>query len=96
MTVALVVDFQIDRQHVTDFTGAIEQNARASRAEPGCRQFDVCQDPREPTTFLLYELYDDDAAVGAHIASAHYREFDEAVAGWVRHKAVRRLDLLPR
>jgi len=96
MTVALVVDFQIDRHHVGDFAGAVAENARASRSEPGCRQFDICQDPHEATTFLLYELYDDDAAVGAHIASAHYRQFDEGVASWVRHKAVRRLDLLPR
>jgi quinol monooxygenase YgiN len=42
-------------------------------AEPGCREYHVHR-LEEPGRFLLYEQYDDAAAVAAHHATAHYRE----------------------
>jgi autoinducer 2-degrading protein len=89
---ALVVEFRIQPQFVHDFAAAIEDNARASReTEPGCRQFDVCRDPADPALFFLYELYDDDAAIQAHLQSAHFLQMDQRTAGWVQSKVVRRL-----
>jgi (4S)-4-hydroxy-5-phosphonooxypentane-2,3-dione isomerase len=88
----LVVEFRVHPQHVQAFRNAMAENARASReTEPGCRQFDVCRDPTDPALFFLYELYDDEAAVQAHIASAHFRHFDALCAPWVAAKTVRRL-----
>ena len=88
----LVVDFRIHPAHVGDFAAAIAANARASlEREPGCRQFDVCTDPADPCVVFLYELYDDEAAVQAHLRCAHFLAFNEASAAWVQHKAVRRL-----
>jgi autoinducer 2-degrading protein len=89
---ALVVEFRIQPQFVHDFAAAIEDNARASReTEPGCRQFDVCRDPADSTLFFLYELYDDEAAIQAHLKSAHFLQMDQHTADWVHGKVVRRL-----
>jgi (4S)-4-hydroxy-5-phosphonooxypentane-2,3-dione isomerase len=89
---ALVVEFRIHAVHVEAFAQAIAANARASVAnEPGCHQFDVCRDPMEPALFFLYELYEDEAAIAAHLASAHFLEMDSLTKPWVAHKAVRRL-----
>ena len=86
---ALVVTFHIKSEHVAAFDVAITDNARASReTEPGCRQFDVCRDPQNSQLFFLYELYDDDAAIAAHMASAHFKSMDSATAAWVEHKQV--------
>jgi quinol monooxygenase YgiN len=86
---ALVVEFLIRPEHVAAFEAAIVENARASRdTEPGCRQFDVCRDPADPRLFLLYELYDDEAAVQAHLRAAHFLTMDERTAGWVERKTV--------
>lgn len=88
---ALIVDFRIKPGHVEAFDAAITQNARESReTEPGCRQFDVCRDPQDPQLFFLYELYDDDAAITAHLQSAHFKAMDSATAGWVESKSVRK------
>jgi quinol monooxygenase YgiN len=88
---ALVVEFRIKPGHERDFEAAIVDNARASLdTEPGCRQFDVCRDPADPAFFFLYELYDDEAAVKAHLASAHFLAMNQASAHWVAHKQVRR------
>lgn len=86
---ALIVSFHIKPEHVAAFEVAIADNARASReTEPGCRQFDVCRDPQNPQLFFLYELYDDDAAIAAHMQSAHFKAMDAATATWVAHKQV--------
>jgi quinol monooxygenase YgiN len=89
---ALVVEFHIKPAFVHDFEAAIAENARASReTEPGCRQFDVCRDPADPSLFFLYELYDDEAAIQTHLRSAHFLQMAAATASWVDAKVVRTL-----
>lgn len=95
MKQVLVVDFHIKPEHIDAFAVAIADNARASVAhEPGCRQFDVCRDPADPALFVLYEVYDDEAAVQAHLQAPHFLAMDEATRTWVQHKRVQRLDRL--
>jgi quinol monooxygenase YgiN len=89
---ALVVEFRIKPEHAEAFATAIIDNARASLAtETGCRQFDVCRDPADATLFFLYELYDDEAAIQAHLQSAHFLRMDRLSTGWIDRKTVRRL-----
>ena len=89
---ALVVEFRIKPDHVAAFDVAIAENARLSReTEPGCKQFDICRDAAEPALFYLYELYDDEAAIQAHLASAHFTRMNAQTADWVASKAVRKL-----
>lgn len=87
---ALIVEFRIKPEHVAAFDVAITDNARASRdTEPGCRQFDVCRDPDDAQLFFLYELYDDAAAIDAHLRSGHFQQMNAATADWVERKVVR-------
>lgn len=89
---ALVVEFRIKPEHIDAFAVAIAENARLSReTEPGCHQFDVCRDAAEPGLFFLYELYDDDAAIQAHLATAHYQQMNAQTLAWVASKTVRKL-----
>ena len=90
---ALVVEFRIKAAHVDAFASAIVENARASReTEPGCRQFDVCRDPADAGVFLLYELYDDEAAIRAHLQSAHFLQMNAQTEPWVQSKRVWRYE----
>jgi autoinducer 2-degrading protein len=90
---ALVVEFVIARERVAAFHETIIENARASTAtEPGCRQFDVCIDPDNDNVFFLYEIYDDDAAIAAHLASDHFLHMNTLTQHWVEKKTVRRFD----
>lgn len=89
---ALVVDFRIKPLHVDAFDVAIRANAQASLdTEAGCRQFDVCRDPSDATLFFLYELYDDEEAIQAHLQSPHFLQMNAATASWVESKLVRTL-----
>lgn len=91
----IVVDFTIRPERLAEFMPLMLENARASReTEPGCRVFDVCVDPKEKSSVFLYEVYDDRAAFDAHLAAAHFKRFDAAVAPMVASKAVRILERL--
>ena len=90
---ALVVEFVVQVGKESAFREAIVENARLSLAnEPGCHQFDVCTDPDRSNVFFLYELYEDDAAVTAHLASDHYQRMNALTTEWVEKKTVWRYD----
>jgi autoinducer 2-degrading protein len=85
----VIVFFEAKAAHVAEFRDAILINAKASvDDEPGCRQFDVAQDPNDPAQFFLYEIYDDEAAFKAHIETAHFKHFDHISAPWTAAKKV--------
>jgi quinol monooxygenase YgiN len=52
----------------------LERLAGPSREEPGCRFYQPCQDPESPGTFLIFEIYDDEAAFAAHGEAEHFQE----------------------
>lgn len=55
------------------FLQAMHDNAAASvRDEPGCLTFDVLLDRRDDTLVWLYEVYVDEAALDAHMRTAHF------------------------
>lgn len=85
----VVVFFEAKREHTASLRAALMRQAHASRErEPGCRQFDVAEDPVDSASFLLYEVYDDEAAFKAHIETAHYAEFALLVEPWTQSKRV--------
>ena len=85
----ITVLFSIKPEHTLKFLPAIVANARTSVAEEsGCRQFDVCVSDRDSNDVFLYEVYDSKAAFDAHLASAHFRQFNESTAAWVSGKVI--------
>lgn len=86
----VTVTFGIHAAHADAFLAAVQENARLSvENEPDCHRFDVAVGETGPETVFLYELYTDRAAFDAHLASAHFKSFDAAVADWVASKDVR-------
>jgi len=49
--------------------------AAEARKEPGCLMFNPHQHKTNPARFLIYEQYKDDAAMDAHRASPHFKEY---------------------
>jgi (4S)-4-hydroxy-5-phosphonooxypentane-2,3-dione isomerase len=47
----------------------------ASRQEPGCLLYVVQRGKENPSEFLVYEQYRDEAALQSHRQSAHFLEF---------------------
>jgi quinol monooxygenase YgiN len=53
---------------------ALREAIAASRAEPGNLMYTIQRSVEDPDEFVLYEQYDDEAAVDAHRASSHFQE----------------------
>ena len=88
MSHVVTVVFRAKPEHRDAFRKAMIENATASRTrEPGCRQFDVCESA-DGADIFLYELYDDEAAFKAHLATDHFQRFNATVTPWLADKRV--------
>ena len=89
---AVCVDFEVDLASLDAFLTIMQKNAADSLAnEVGCHQFDITQDPQNPTKIFLYELYDDAVTFELHKKASHYLEFNQLVSEMVTAKSVRLL-----
>ena len=75
-----LVHVRIRPESLEAFVEATRSNHEHSIQESGNRRFDVLQDPQDPTRFILYEAYVDEAAAKAHKDTAHYLAWRDAVA----------------
>ena len=65
-------------------------NAHATRQEPGNLRFDLLQDANDACTFQLYEVYLDRQAQQAHLATAHFATWKEAVQDVFADRSIKR------
>jgi autoinducer 2-degrading protein len=78
-----VVYVHVKPEHVDDFIEAIRPNHEASVKEPGNLRFDILQSADDPTRFIAYEAYTDEAAAKAHKETAHYLAWRDRVTDWM-------------
>ncbi|KAL9189413.1 hypothetical protein ACHAXT_009088 [Thalassiosira profunda] len=91
MVAGLVVYASVKEERMNEFLRLIEADAVGSRSEPGCLRFDVVQTQDDPSKFIFYELYTDDAAIAYHQEQKHFTDivafFDSGGAEVVVKKA---------
>lgn len=56
---------------------ALREMIPLTRQEPGCRVYQVNRAVDDPDQFLLYEIYDHEAALEAHRQTPHFRRIIE-------------------
>ena len=74
------VDIAVVSDQLDAFLAATQENAVASRDEPGIARFDVLSDRADPNRVLLVEIYRDEAAAAAHKDTSHYQRWRDTVA----------------
>jgi len=70
------------------------QAKRCLANEPGCLQFDVAQDPKDPARLVMLEVYKDEAAIKAHQESAHFKDFRPTISELVADRKIEVLDIV--
>ncbi|MEP6998756.1 MAG: putative quinol monooxygenase [Betaproteobacteria bacterium] len=94
---ALWVEFDIRPGHLAAFLEAARLDAEGSVSnEPGCRRFDVLQDPALPDRVCFYEVYDDEAAFLRHREMPHFKTYLAATEPMIAAKRVTKLQALQR
>lgn len=88
---AITVAFELVEGGFPEFHRLVSENAALSvELEPNCLRFDVLTpaDATGPTHVFLYEIYSDRAAFDLHLASDHFRQFDQLSRNLVTGKTV--------
>ena len=88
---AITVAFELVEGAFPEFHRLVAENAAQSvLLEPDCLRFDVLTpaDAMQPTHVFLYEIYRDRAAFDLHLASDHFRQFDQRSRDLVVSKIV--------
>lgn len=76
-----LVHIRIKPGRIQEFFDVFRINFEGTRAEPGNYRFDVLQDPEDENHFVIYEAFEDEAAVDAHRQTQHYRDTVEGLNG---------------
>ncbi|MDN4480519.1 putative quinol monooxygenase [Demequina muriae] len=83
MTISLYARIHALPGHESTVAALLAQLASAVRAEPGNIAFEPWRETESEGSFFVYEVYDDEAAFGAHLVSRHSVEFNAALADHV-------------
>ncbi len=71
-----------DRAPFLEAFGPIQAATRAD--EPGCRQYAFSADPLDDVTVLIYEHWEDQAALEAHFAHPNFNTARQVIGGFRR------------
>ena len=66
---------RIKAEKVEEFVAVAKTLIAASRAEPGNISYTLLQDPYDRTSFFFFEEWKSQAAIDAHFATPHFKDF---------------------
>ena len=88
------VDLDIVPAERENYLAAIKENGAAAAREPGCRRFDILNLASDPNHFLLYEVYDNEAAFKAHRETEHFKKYAATTAKMVAKRDARPMSVI--
>jgi len=71
-----------DPANTEAFHQALEELVPTTRAEDGCVSYGFYADPAEPGTYRIFEEWASQAAMDAHMGTAHLAEFMGAMGAY--------------
>ena len=80
MAVSVFASFFPHEQSEGAFVELLSGMVTATRAEPGCRRYDLYKSVGGSTAYHLFEIYEDEVALGAHRETEHYTDYRARVA----------------
>lgn len=72
--IGVVATMKVKPDQVAAFEAAMGDLVKATRGnEPGVKVYQFCRSKKEPTTYIVMELYQDQATLDAHMKSEWFR-----------------------
>ena len=75
-------------KYIERFIEASTENHQNSIREKGNLRFDLVQDSKDSSKFVIYEAYESDEAARAHKETEHYKIWRDTVADWMAQPRV--------
>src|SRR5271166_1060248 len=69
------VDIDVVPGQIDNYLAALKENGTASVHEPGCREFDIAVSQKDTNHVLIFEVYDNAAALDAHRQTDHFKKY---------------------
>jgi len=89
-----IAELEIDPAQLEKYKAAVKEEMETSiRLEPGVLAIYSVALKEDPSQLRFFEIYKDEAAYHAHIASAHFRKYVETTKGMIRSRKL--LDTVP-
>lgn len=80
MAIGVIATLKIQEGKDKEFEAAFGNLSKAVRAnEPGNKLYQLCKSKKEPNTYIVMEIYENDEAMKAHGASEHFRTLGAAL-----------------
>lgn len=93
--ISFMVRMRFAQENRNDVLEAVRRLAAASRQEPGCVTYIPHELAGDSSLVMIYEQYRDEAALEAHRASPHFKEY--VIGGlyqWMKERSVEDLNAL--
>lgn len=94
MPLSVIATISAKSEFLSEVRQALDQVVAPSRAEAGCRQYDLHLSRETPNRFVMIERWQDDATLDRHMATPHFAALGAALDGKVTGVDIVRLDLL--
>lgn len=79
--VKIVATIVVKPEYRQELVGVFQQLVLASRQEAGNLRYDLHQDIKNPNRMVFFEIWQSQAAVDEHGATAHFQSFLHAIDG---------------
>jgi len=84
-----VVEYDIVPGQIDAYLAALKENGAATVKEPGCHEFNILVSQKDPNHVLIFEVYNDAAAVQAHRETEHFKKYAATIKDMVAKRDVR-------
>jgi quinol monooxygenase YgiN len=84
-----LVELVIVPSELPKFLELAKGNAAAAMKDPGVREFNITQLASNPNHVVFYEVYENEAALNAHRATEHFKQYQAATASMVADRNAR-------
>jgi (4S)-4-hydroxy-5-phosphonooxypentane-2,3-dione isomerase len=85
----LVVELDIVSAEINKFMTAIKELGAATVNEPGCHQFSIAISQKDPNHVMLFEVWDNTAALDAYFATDRFKKYQATTANMVAKRDIR-------
>ncbi len=85
----LVVDLDIVPAEIDKFTTAIKELGAATVNEAGCRQFSIAISQKDPNHVVLFEAWDNVAALDAYFTTDRFKKYQATTANMIAKRDIR-------
>jgi quinol monooxygenase YgiN len=89
----IVVEFDLQPEHTADFIKLMKSHAELSRAEDGCKQFDVLQAQDDANKVFFIEAWRDQKALDVHSKVPRMEQNRAIYTPWLKGRKATRCNV---